>query len=97
MAKYFRGDTLPVVVSYDGYKFKRGDNVTVGVFSEDMARKYAEVSVDVTSECDEVQVELSREDTREMLGNCVLEARTISGNTEMTIQKEIEFKEDGLR
>ena len=30
MAKNYRGDTLPVTVSYEGYKFKKGDVVTAG-------------------------------------------------------------------
>lgn len=95
--KYFRGDTFPVTASYKGYKFQNGDEVTVGIFDENF-NKLTEKSLTVTGECDEVQLELSRKDMYNVFGKCTVEIRTITtSGMEMTIQKEIEFKEDGLR
>ena len=97
MAKYYRGDTLPITVSYNNYTFKQGDVVTVGIFDEDMT-KLAEKSLTVVGECDAVQIELSKEDMHDVLGKCIIEARTITAEgVEMTIQDNAEFKEDGLR
>lgn len=97
MAKAYRGDTLPIVVSYDGYKFQEGDVVTAGIFDSGW-NKLAEKSLTVAGECDKVQIEFSREDMYEVLGKVTIEIRTVTtSNLEMTIQKEIELKEDGLR
>jgi hypothetical protein len=102
MAKQYRGDTLPVVVSYDGYTFKNGDVVTAGILQlNESTAEYdvlKEVSLTVTGEADEVQLEFSREDMHDIEGDVVLEVRTVTaGNVEMTIQKNLSLGKDGLR
>lgn len=102
MAKNYRGDTLPVTVSYDGYKFKKGDVVTAGILrlNEDTEEYEVlkEVSITVPGEADEVQLEFSREDMHDIEGDVVVEARTIvSDSMEMTIQKNLTLRRDGLR
>lgn len=102
MAKNYRGDTLPVVASYDGYTFKKGDVVTAGILQlNEETEEYEvlkEVSVIVPSEADEVQLEFSREDMYEISGDVVLEVRTVTaGDVEMTIQKNLSLGKDGLR
>lgn len=102
MAKNYRGDTLPVTVSYDGYKFKKGDVVTAGILrlNEDTEdyEVLKEVTLEVTGEADEVQLEFSREDMHDIDGDVVVEARTIvSDSMEMTIQKNLTLRRDGLR
>lgn len=101
MAKQYRGDTLPVLVSYDGYTFKKGDVVTAGILQLNDDEEYEvlkEVSVTVPSEADEVQLEFSREDMYEISGDVVLEVRTVTaGNVEMTIQRDLSLGKDGLR
>ena len=101
MAKQFRGDTLPVVVSYEDYIFKQGDVVTAGILQLNDNEEYdvlKEVSVEVTDECEEVQLEFSREDMHDIEGDVVLEIRTVTaGNVEMTIQKSLSLGKDGLR
>lgn len=97
MASYFRGDTFPVVVKYSNYTFQEGDVVTVAIFDKEW-NTLAEQELVITGECEEVQVELSREQMHDVLGECVVEARTVTtSNLEMTIQREVDFKEDGLR
>ena len=102
MAKQYRGDTLPVLVSYDGYTFKKGDVVTAGILQlNEETEEYEvlkEVSVTVPSEAEEVQLEFSREDMYEISGDVVLEVRTVTaGDVEMTIQKNLSLGKDGLR
>ena len=101
MAKNYRGDTLPIVVSYDGYTFKKGDVVTAGILQLKDDEEYEvlkEVSVTVPSEAEEVQLEFSREDMYEISGDVVLEVRTVTaGDVEMTIQKNLSLGKDGLR
>ena len=101
MAKQFRGDTLPVVVSYEDYIFKQGDVVTAGILQLNDNEEYdvlKEVSVEVTGECEEVQLEFSREDMHDIEGDVVLEIRTVTaGNVEMTMQKSLSLGKDGLR
>lgn len=102
MAKNYRGDTLPVTVSYDGYTFKKGDVVTAGILQlNESTAEYdvlKEVSLTVTGEADEVQLEFSREDMHDISGDVVLEVRTVTNaNVEMTIQKNLSLGKDGLR
>ena len=102
MAKNYRGDTLPVTVSYDGYTFKKGDVVTAGILQlNESTAEYdvlKEVSLTVTGEADEVQLEFSREDMHGIDGDVVLEVRTVTNaNVEMTIQKNLSLGKDGLR
>ena len=102
MAKNYRGDTLPVTVSYEDYKFKKGDVVTAGILQlNENTEEYdvlKEVSIEVLSEAEEVQLEFSREDMHDISGDVVLEVRTVTaGNVEMTIQKNISLGKDGLR
>ena len=102
MAKNYRGDTLPVTVSYDGYTFKKGDVVTAGILQlNESTAEYdvlKEVSLTVTGEADEVQLEFSREDMHDIDGDVVLEVRTVTNaNVEMTIQKNLSLGKDGLR
>lgn len=102
MAKYYRGDTFPITVSYDGYTFKPGDVVTGGILQEnEETEEYdvlAQITTTITGECEAVQLEFSREDMYEVSGKVVLEIRTVTvNNIEMTIQKELEFGKDGLR
>ena len=102
MAKNYRGDTLPVVASYDGYTFKKGDVVTAGILQlNEETEDYdvlKEVSVIVPSEAEEVQLEFSREDMHDISGDVVLEVRTVTaGDVEMTIQKNLSLGKDGLR
>jgi hypothetical protein len=99
--KYYRGDTLPVVISYEGYTFKAGDVVTAGIIRErddGELEKLKEVSVTVTGECDAVQLEFSREDMYDIDGKVILEGRTVTaGDVEMTVQKTLNLGKDGLR
>lgn len=102
MAKIYRGDTLPVVASYEGYKFQPGDTVTAGILqkneSTDEYEVLAEVSLRVNAEADEAQLEFSREDMKNVSGEVTLEVRTVTaGGVEMTIQRELEIRKDGLR
>ena len=102
MATNFRGDTLPVTVKYDGYKFQKGDVVTAGILqlneSTDEYEVLTKVSLTVTGEADEAQLEFSREDMHDIAGDVVLEIRTVTaGDIEMTIQKELSLERDGLR
>ncbi len=102
MAKYYRGDTLPVVASYDGYRFKPGDVVTAGILKRDDEESdynlLAEVSLTVTSEADKVQLEFSREQMHDIEGDVVCEVRTVMANgVEMSIQKSLTIGRDGLR
>ena len=102
MAKIYRGDTLPVVASYDGYKFQPGDVITAGILqkneSTDEYDVLKEVSITVSKEADEAQLEFSREDMKDISGEVVLEVRTVTaGDVEMTIQKELDIRKDGLR
>lgn len=101
MAKNYRGDTLPVVVSYDGYTFQKDDVVTAGILQLNDNGEYdvlKEVSLTVTGEADEAQLEFSREDMHDISGDVVLEVRTVTAsNVEMTIQKNLSLGKDGLR
>lgn len=102
MAKNFRGDTLPIVASYDDYTFQKGDVVTAGILqlSEDTEEYEVlkEVSLVVPSEAEEVQLEFSREDMYDISGDIVIEVRTVTaGDVEMTIQKNLSLERDGLR
>lgn len=101
MAKLYRGDTLPVTVSYDGYTFKEGDVVTAGILQLNDNNEYEvlkEISLTVTGECEEVQLEFSRGDMYDISGDVILEVRTVTkGDVEMTIQKSLSFGKDGLR
>lgn len=102
MAKNYRGDTLPVVVSYEGYTFKKGDVITAGILQlNENTAEYdvlKEVRLEVTGEADEAQLEFSREDMHDISGDVVLEVRTVTaGGVEMTIQKNLSLGKDGLR
>lgn len=102
MAKNYRGDTLPIVASYDGYTFQKGDTVTAGILqlNEDTEEYEVlkKVSLIVPSEAEEVQLEFSREDMYDISGDVVIEVRTVTaGNVEMTIQKDLSLGKDGLR
>lgn len=102
MAKQYRGDTLPVVVSYDGYTFKKGDVITAGILQlNETTEEYdvlKEVSIEVPSEAEEAQLEFSREDMHDISGDVVLEVRTVTaGGVEMTLQKNLSLGKDGLR
>lgn len=102
MAKNYRGDTLPIVASYDGYTFQKGDMVTAGILqlNEDTEEYEVlkEVSLIVSSEAEEVQLEFSRENMHDISGDVVIEVRTVTaGNVEMTIQKNLSLGKDGLR
>lgn len=100
MAKIYRGDNLPVVASYEGYTFKPGDVVTAGILRQN-GEDYevlAEVTVEVRSQSDEVQLEFSREKMYDVAGDLVLEVRTVTASdVEMTIQKNLTIERDGLR
>lgn len=101
MAKYYRGDTLPITVSYDGYIFKEGDVVTAGILQLNESDEYEvlkEISLTVTGDCEEVQLEFTRKDMHDISGDVILEVRTVTtANTEMTIQKNLSLGKDGLR
>lgn len=102
MAKNYRGDTLPIVASYDGYTFQKGDMVTAGILqlNEDTEEYEVlkEVSLIVSQEAEEVQLEFSRENMHDISGDVVIEVRTVTaGNVEMTIQKNLSLGKDGLR
>lgn len=103
MAKYYRGDTLPIVANYDGYTFQKGDIVTAGIFAqpeddEEFGEPLAEVSVTVKEEGDEVQLEFTREQMHDIDDEVVIEVRTVTaGNVEMTVQKTLDLRRDGLR
>lgn len=102
MAKNYRGDTLPIVASYDGYTFQKGDMVTAGILqlNEDTEEYEVlqEVSVVVSAEAEEVQLEFSREKMHDISGDIVIEVRTVTaGDVEMTIQKNLSLGKDGLR
>lgn len=101
MSKYYRGDTLPVTVSYDGYTFQEGDVVMAGILQLNDNAEYEvlkKISSTVTGECEEVQLEFSREDMYDISGDVILEVRTVTkGDVEMTIQKSLTFGKDGLR
>ena len=74
MAKVYRGDTLPVVISYDNYKFKAGDVVTAAILKENESGEYdilKEITLTVQGDCDEVQIEFSREDMHDIDGDLV--------------------------
>lgn len=93
---------MPVVASYENYKFQKGDVVTAGILQlNESTEEYEvlkEVSVIVPSEADEVQLEFSREDMFEIDGDVILEVRTVTaGDVEMTIQKNLSLGKDGLR
>lgn len=97
MAKVFRGDTLPVMVKYKNYEMDKGDKVTIGIFDENMQKKI-EKTIEIQDKCSSIQIELSREETHDLLGKCIIEARLITRfNMESTIQTKINFKEDRLR
>lgn len=100
--KYFRGDTLPVVASFDNRKFQAGDVITGAILQrEDEDSEYeikAEVSIESTGEADEVQLEFSREQMYDILGDVVVEIRLITnGNVEATLQKKLTLERDGIR
>lgn len=99
--KNYRGDTLPVVISYEGYTFKEGDVVTAGIIRENEKGELEvlkSVSVTVTGDCDKVQLEFSREDMHDIDGKVILEGRTVTaGGVEMTVQKSLDLRKDGLR
>lgn len=100
--KYFRGDTLPIVASFDNRKFQAGDVITGAILQrEDEDSEYeikAEVSVESTGEADEVQLEFSREQMYDILGDVVVEIRLVTnGNVEATLQKKLTLERDGIR
>ena len=104
MAKYYRGDTIPVVVSYDGYRFQPGDVVTGAIFikpesdEDDLGEALATVEINVLEAGDEVQLEFSREQMHDIAGEVIVEARTVTnGNVEMTVQKNLDLRRDGIR
>lgn len=102
MAKNYRGDTLPIVASYDGYTFQEGDTVTAGILqlNEDTEEYEVlkEVSLVVPASVEEVQLEFSREDMYDISGDVVIEVRTVTvSGVEMTIQKNLSLERDGLR
>lgn len=102
MAKFYRGDTLPVTASYDGYKFQPGDVITAGILqkNEDTGEYTVlkQVSVTARAEGDEVQLEFSREDMHDISGDLTIEIRVVTaGDVEMTIQKKITIEKDGVR
>ena len=103
MAKYYRGDTLPIVASYEGYTFKEGDIITCAIFeavdteTADLGEALATITTTVLSSADEVQLEFSREQMHDIAGEVIIEVRTVSGNTEMTIQKTLDLRRDGIR
>lgn len=102
MAKNYRGDTLPIVASYDGYTFQKGDMVTAGILqlNEDTEEYEVlqEVSLVVPAEAEEIQLEFSREEMHDISGDVVIEVRTVTaGDVEMTIQKNLSLGKDGLR
>lgn len=103
MAKYYRGDTLPIVASYDGYTFKKGDIITAGIFAqpegdEEFGEPLAKVSVTVKEDGDEIQLEFTREQMHDIDDEVVIEVRTVTaGNVEMTMQKTLDLRRDGLR
>lgn len=101
MAKIYRGDTLPVVISYDNYKFKAGDVVTAAILKENESGEYdilKEITLTVQDDCDEVQIEFSREDMHDIDGDVIVESRCIIGGVlESTLQKKLKLRRDGLR
>ena len=102
MAKYYRGDTLPVVASFENRKFQAGDVITGAVLQrEDDDSEYtimAETSIVSTGEADEVQLEFSREQMHDIFGDVVVEVRLVTnGNVEATMQKAITLERDGVR
>ena len=101
MAKVYRGDTLPVVISYDNYKFKAGDVVTAAILKENESGEYdilKEITLTVQGDCDEVQIEFSREDMHDIDGDVIVESRCIIGGVlESTLQKKLKLRRDGLR
>lgn len=103
MAKFYRGDTLPVTASYDGYKFNRGDRVTCKIFQqveegEEYGEPLASVELEVQGEADAVQLEFSREQMHNVDGEVMVEVRTITtSDTEMTIQKALDLRKDAIR
>ena len=102
MAKYYRGDTLPVVASFENRKFQAGDVITGAVLQrEDDESEYevlAQVEVVSTGEADEVQLEFTREQMHDIEGDVVVEVRLVTnGNVEATMQKAITLEKDGVR
>jgi len=105
MAKFYRGDTLPVVASFENRKFKAGDVITAAVLQrvdeDDEDSEYevkAEVSVTCTGEADEAQLEFTREQMHDIDGDCIVEVRLVTnGNVEATLQKPISLRKDGVR
>lgn len=101
MAKNYRGDNLPVVAKYDGYLFNVGDVVTAGILRLNDKDEYdvlKKVSVEVRGQCEEVQLEFSREDMQDISGDVIIEVRTVTANNvEMTAQKKLQLGKDGLR
>lgn len=102
MAKFYRGDTLPVVASFENRPFQEGDVITGAILQrEDEDSEYevkAEVSVTSEGEADEVQLEFSRSQMHDIDGDCVVEVRLVTnGNVEATLQKPITLRKDGVR
>lgn len=102
MAKYYRGDTLPVVASWDGYTIQAGDEITGALLTreteEDEYKILQELKVTATETADEVQLEFSRELMHEVEGDIVIEVRIVTiGDVEMTVQKIIDLRKDGIR
>lgn len=104
MAKYYRGDTLPFVVSYEGYRFQPGDVVTGSIFTkpesdeDDLGEALVTVEVNVLQAGDEVQLDFSREQMHDIADEVIVEARTVTnGNVEMTVQKNLDLRRDGIR
>ena len=100
--KFYRGDTFVVTASYDGYTIGPGDVITAGIFQkngdDEEYTLLKEVSITATDSADEVQLEFSREDMKDIEGDLMVEVRTVTASdTEMTIQKEINLGKDGLR
>lgn len=91
-----------MVASYENYKFQKDDVVTAGILKlNETTEEYEvlkEVSVTVPSEAEEVQLEFSREDMFDIDGDVILEVRTVTaGDVEMTIQKSLILRKDGVR
>lgn len=105
MAKIYRGDTFPFTVAFDGYTFQAGDVITASFMSkEDEEEEDTEYTIlktidyTVQNECEEVQLEFSREDMYDISGDVVLEVRVVTtSDIEMTVQKEYSIGKDGIR
>lgn len=102
MSKYYRGDNLPVVADWKGYTIQVGDVITGAILQrQDEQSEYkvlAEEIVVAQETADKIQIEFSREKMKNTDGEVTVEVRLVTkDNVEMTVQKNIELRKDGIR